>query len=165
MINDIASQSNLLALNATIEAARAGEAGRGFAVVAQEVKTLSSETVKATEDIRKQIDGIQTATRAAVAAVTSIGAEIRELNALTTVVRTSVEEQHGATRDIAAFANSAWKATGDLRQRVMLVDDAIRANDVAARSIQQSTAALAGQVEMISRETVAFFEDVTAAAA
>ena len=69
LISDIASQTNLLALNATIEAARAGEAGRGFAVVASEVKSLASQTGKATEDISAQVAAMQSATSRVVDAV------------------------------------------------------------------------------------------------
>ncbi len=158
IINGIAKQSNLLALNATIEAARAGTAGRSFAVVAREVKMLASQTVKATEDIRKQISGIQAATRTAVGAVDTISNEVRELNQLTGIMRTSIDGQYEATRDIASFANSAREATTGLTERMKSVDDAIQVNSLAGGCIQESTVKLSKKLAELSKDTIVLFE-------
>ena len=80
LISDIAAQTNLLALNATIEAARAGEAGKGFAVVASEVKSLASQTAKATEEIWGADRRHPEATGEAVQAIHAIGGTIGEIN-------------------------------------------------------------------------------------
>ena len=73
-IDQIAETTNILALNATIEAMRAGEQGRTFAVVANEVKTLASETRKATEEIGRTIDMLGNEAEAVIEKIES-GAE------------------------------------------------------------------------------------------
>ena len=102
LITTIAEQTNLLALNATIEAARAGDAGRGFAVVAQEVKSLAGQTAKATEEISSQIANMQLATQESVGAIKAIGETIERISGIANSISAAVEQQRGATQNIAA---------------------------------------------------------------
>jgi methyl-accepting chemotaxis protein len=101
VIQDIAEQTNLLALNATIEAARAGDAGKGFAVVATEVKELAKQTAGATEDIRKQIVGIQGSSTEAVRSIGEISKVIEDVNDISRMIASAVEEQSITTKEIA----------------------------------------------------------------
>ena len=118
LISRIAAQTNLLALNATIEAARAGEAGRGFAVVAQEVKTLATQTAKATQDITGQIAEMQQATDLSVEAIDKIQRKISEVEHISTIIAAAVHEQGAATQEIARNVRSAAAGTANMSSHI-----------------------------------------------
>jgi myosin heavy subunit len=107
VITSIAEQTNLLALNATIEAARAGESGKGFAVVANEVKELANQTARATEEISRKIEAIQTQSSDAVAAIGDISEVIAQVNELQSSITGAVEEQSATTSEIGRSVQEA----------------------------------------------------------
>lgn len=163
LIQTIASQTNLLALNATIEAARAGEAGRGFAVVASEVKSLASQTAKATDEIRTQIASMQEVTTSAVGAIQGIGRIIGEINDVTTTIAAAVEEQGAATREIARNIQHAAGGTSEVSSNIVGVSTASAEAGAAASDVLSASDALRREADMLRGEIDAFLNDMRAA--
>ncbi|MBP0464325.1 methyl-accepting chemotaxis protein [Roseomonas sp. PWR1] len=148
LIGDIAAQTNLLALNATIEAARAGDAGKGFAVVASEVKTLASQTARATDEIARQIAEMREATDSAVGAIRGIGETISRSAEITTAIAAAVEQQGSATREIAR--NVAEAASG-----ASLVSVSVDRLSESARDSNEALGGLRGATGRVAQEGTA----------
>lgn len=140
MISDIAGQTNLLALNATIEAARAGDAGKGFAVVASEVKSLATETSRATGEIGSQIAAIQDVTRTTAAAIKKIVSVIENVSEISGAISAAVEEQSAATRDVASNIQGVQGSAGKTGQSSSTVFD-------VAQNLSSQTERLKGEVK------------------
>jgi methyl-accepting chemotaxis protein len=139
VITSIAQQTNLLALNATIEAARAGEAGKGFAVVANEVKELAKETAKATEDISRKIEAIQTDTKAAVEAIATISGVINQVNDISSTIATAVEEQNATTNEMSRNVSDAARGSGEIASNISGVAEAAQGTAHGASDTQKAS--------------------------
>ena len=163
LITTIAEQTNLLALNATIEAARAGESGRGFAVVAQEVKALAAQTAGATKEISSQIAGMQVATQESVQAIKQIGTTIGRISEIAATISSAVEQQGGATQEIARNVEQAAQGTSEVATNIVDVNQGARRTGSASAQVLSSAQSLSGESNRLKLEVDKFLDTVRAA--
>jgi methyl-accepting chemotaxis protein len=152
VITGIAQQTNLLALNATIEAARAGEAGKGFAVVATEVKELAKATARATEDIGRKIEAIQSDTNGAVKAIDEIGTIIAQISDTSSSIASAVAKQTVTTKEIGLSVTEAASGVGDIASNIGGVASAAKDTTKGATETQKASRELSQMA--VSLQTV-----------
>ena len=163
LITAIASQTNLLALNATIEAARAGESGRGFAVVASEVKMLAQRTTEATEEIRAQVGGIQTASRDSVSALKDIRGTIIRLSEVAAAIAAAVDEQDATTHGIAQNVKQVAQGTSQVAASILDVNKRASETGTASSELLASARTLARESSKLRNEAQGFLATVRTA--
>ena len=160
LINEVAAQTNLLALNATIEAARAGEFGKGFAVVASEVKTLATQTAKATDEITARISEMQAVTQQSVGAVEVISKRIREINEVSDTIAAAVEQQDAATREIASSVQHASSGAAEVSSNIVGISQAADDTGRIATRVNQASHSISAQVDTLRNEVQQFLAQV-----
>jgi NO-binding membrane sensor protein with MHYT domain/methyl-accepting chemotaxis protein len=159
-IQNIARQTNLLALNATIEAARAGAAGRGFSVVAAEVKALSVQTAKATDDVAKQIGAIQNSATQSVQAVGKITTRMQEIGGYASQAAACVRQQDGTTLDMSANAATAADGAKTVLSVLQGVSQDARDTSTSARTVLAASGRVQTSAAKLQEEVNGFLNKV-----
>ena len=156
IINEIAEQTNLLALNATIEAARAGDVGKGFAVVASEVKSLASQTSRATDEIRGYVASIQNATNHTVKGIADITTKVQIVNEANTSISAAVEEQTAATSEIVRNIEQASAGAAEVSENTVKLTLVSKETGSASAHVSGAASALDAQ-SLLLKNTVSDF--------
>lgn len=150
-IVEITEQTNLLSLNASIEAARAGEMGKGFAIVAEEIRLLSEQSKKSTDDIKIMVNDIIEKANHAESAMNES--------------RSVLEEQDAAvlkTEEVFKDILNAVEQLSDGIGKVQYLNSEMSIEKDSVINQMDNVAKISEETAAVSEEVTASAEEVTA---
>lgn len=153
IIEGITEQTNLLALNAAIEAARAGEAGKGFSVVAGEIRKLSEESKRSTDEILTFINEIKYRSKDTVDSIQQTMLSLQNNNDVVSSVSEAFTNIKESIKDIEEVSNVMNEyisgVKGDKDGLLGIVESLSAASEETAAGSEQILATFEEQVQNI----------------
>lgn len=131
IIHHISAQTRILSLNAAVEAARAGEYGRGFSVVAAEVRNLSDQSSKASEEIESIIEKLQNSSKQTE----------QNIKELIPQIATNLE----MVRNISTSTEEHSKGASQIYTAIITINDQTQNNSSAADEMSAAAQEIASQ--------------------
>ena len=132
-------------------------------MVAQEVKTLASQTTKATEDIERQIGMIQTVTNQTATSIEEINEANAKVNEAVTSIAAAVEQQSAATQEIARSTTDAESGSRNVAAEISLVRGDAETSGRVAGEMLTASETLTREIEYLRTEAAAFLGRIRAA--
>jgi len=162
-IDQIAETTNILALNATIEAMRAGDAGRTFAVVANEVKSLASDTRRATEEIGRTIDTLGKEADEVIAKIEHGGKASGEAKLSVGQIQHTMRSVNELIVEVDGQNDQITRATATISDHVHAVQGVLESFDRAAVENEQKLDDAHSRIEELELTASSMFDELVKA--
>ncbi|MCT2558173.1 methyl-accepting chemotaxis protein [Tsuneonella sp. YG55] len=162
-IDQIAETTNILALNATIEAMRAGDAGRTFAVVANEVKSLASDTRRATEEIGRTIDTLGAEADEVIAKIERGGKASGEAKVSVGQIQHTMRSVNELIVEVDGQNDQITRATATISDHVNGVQAMLDSFDSAAVDNEEKLSRAHLRIEELELTASAMFDEIVKA--